>query len=35
MMMHGLENFKFITTDPLEIIYEGVEWIDLAQDRNR
>jgi len=24
-----------IIADPKEIIYESVEWIDLAQDRNR
>jgi len=26
---------KTIKADPKEIIYEGVEWIDLAQGRNR
>ena len=25
---------KSITTDPKEIVYEGGDWIDLAQDRN-
>jgi len=26
---------KSIETDPKEMMYEGMEWIDLAQDRNR
>jgi hypothetical protein len=26
---------KSIKTDPKELIYEGVDWNDLAQNRNR